>query len=294
MDISNLVGYAKPILIICNFISCILGIVLTVLGSWIALDFTALMNSFFSQDDNSEESQEIAIRNNPNLQSEEDDDDGDEQLNRALKSVFWPLIAVGVLIIFQNIVGCFGVYRELKTWLKPYLIFVYIIMSIEVGGLVLAILEWDSLLDSIKGVFETRLKLYGKDTKVKKFWNDYMNSNYCCGVNNGTDFLLIAQLDESEILPKYCCSNVLFLDDQSICYVEQAHGDAMMGCIKLFIDNKLSTFRFDVGILSLEIFLKLIGTIATSIVLRYVVKGGKEFWDWKKQSKMHKPSYMNP
>ena len=282
MVVMNVANLAKPILIITNTISCGLGIAFTVLGSWIAFDFTAMMRTFFNQDSFGNESNEKVIKQQ--MQCKDDEKvalNNVGSLNSSLAAVFIPLIIVGILIILQNIVGCVGACKEIKRLLKPYLIFVNIVMFIEIGGLALVVFEWDSLLDSIKGVFESRLKLYGTNCEIKRFWDNYMNREKCCGVNDGSDFLHVAQLNESESLPRFCCEDY---DNDDDCSVFQANKDEQPGCIKEFIDDHLKMFRFDIAILSLEIFLKLLGAIATFIILRYVDKGGKEYWDWKIKS----------
>ena len=277
---------AKPILIVCNTLSCILGVLITVLGTWISVDFTEMMSSFFNTDESGERSNEIAVRNNLGLEYQADvENDGTEDVNTSLAMVSWPLITVGLLIIFQNILGCFGAYKELKSLLVPYLFLVCLIVLAEILGLIMSVLKWSSLLENIRGVFELRLSLYAEDEKVRKFWNDYMNSRECCGVNNGTDFFDIAQ-KMPFILPDYCC-----ISSPGECTVDQAHKDEMPGCIQQFIDNHLSMFRFDVCILVLEILLKILGTIASGIILKRALKGNKEFWAWKEMAKSRKFDY---
>ena len=288
MGVMNLANLAKPILIITNTISCGLGLAFTVLGSWIAFDFTAMMSTFFDQDIYGTESNEKEMKQQ--IQCKEHEKvvgDNLGNFNSSLPAVFIPLIIVGISMILQNIVGCVGACKELKRLLKPYLIFVNIIMLIEIGGLVLIVFEWDNLLDGIKGLFESRLKLYGTNCEIKRFWDYYMNREECCGVYNGADFLHVARLNESEILPRYCCEN-----SNVDCTVLKASKDEQPGCIEEFIDDHLTMFRFDILLLSLEIFLKFLGAIATFIILRYVDRGGKEYWDWKIKSKARNPSTL--
>ena len=136
MGVMNLANLAKPILIITNTISCGLGLAFTVLGSWIAFDFTAMMRTFFNQDSFGNESNEKVIKQQ--MQCKDDEKvalNNVGSLNSSLAAVFIPLIIVGILIILQNIVGCVGACKEIKRLLKPYLIFVNIVMFIEIGGL---------------------------------------------------------------------------------------------------------------------------------------------------------------
>ena len=292
MGVMNIANLAKPILIITNTISCSLGIAFTVLGSWIAFDFTAMMSMFLNQDSFGNESNEKDMKHKMKCKDDEKViGDNIGSVNGSLAAVFIPLIIVGILIVLQNIVGCVGAYKELKRLLKPYLIFVNVVMFIEIGGLVLSVFEWDSLLDGIKGVFESRLTLYGTNCEIRRFWDNYMSKEECCGVNNGADFLHGAQLNKSEILPRFCCKNS---DDDKVedCTVFQANKDEQPGCIIEFFDDHLTMFRFDIAILSTEIFLKVLGAIATCIILRYVDKGGKKYWDWKINSKARNPSSL--
>ena len=136
MGVMNFANLAKPILIITNAISCGLGIAFTLLGSWIAFDFTAMMSTFFNQGSFGNESIEKEIEQQMKCKDDKKAvGDNFGSVNSSLAAVFIPLVIVGILIIIQNIAGCVGACKEIKRLLKPYLVFVNVIMFIEIGGL---------------------------------------------------------------------------------------------------------------------------------------------------------------
>ena len=283
LDIAKLVRFAKSMLIISNVLSCTFGILITGLGSWIFADFAGFLRTFFGNEDAIGGNDEVGGNYSTNSKTVKlfaaQETDSLETANQSLDLVSSNLIIVGVMIILQNILGCVGACNELKRLLVPYLIAVVVIILVEIVGLVLSITEWNKLLESIGTLFKLRLTLYGQDEEVTKAWDTHMNNWQCCGAYNATDFIDIAQMNGSETLPKYCCTNLL-----TDCTVDQALKGSMPGCIQRFLESPQNVFRVDIVVLSLEIGLKVLGSISTAVILKHAFEGNKEFWEWRERA----------
>ena len=286
-NIAKLVKFAKPILLTCNAISSIYGIALFVLGIWIQVDFTAMMAQFWGNEKSNTETKVVRVEE----KYEEKKDEGKkEKFEEYLAILSGVAIGLGALILLLNTLGCIGAFKQLKRFLIPYIIFIILLILVEIAGLVLSVIEWDNLIESFKGLFEYRIASYGINTEITESWNNYMDTYNCCGVNNGSDFTYIAKgINETHPLPPYCCS-----DAKINCTVSQALNDTMPGCTKHHIDEGIAKYRFDIAILSLDIGLKLLETIATIVIMHYTVD--KDFWAWRgistyKDKKMDSPEY---
>ena len=102
MTLSKVIKVAKPIAVICNTFSIIIGIVLCVLGKWIINSITALV-------DNISKSVESIGEKHSELLEEDWKDElekGTEAFNDAINDIFMVLVIVGVIMILKNILGC--------------------------------------------------------------------------------------------------------------------------------------------------------------------------------------------
>ena len=99
--LSKVIKVAKPIAVICNTFSVIIGIVLCALGKWIINSITTLV-------DNISKSVESIGEKHSELLEEDWKDElekGTEAFNDAI-DIFMVLVIVGVIVILKNILGC--------------------------------------------------------------------------------------------------------------------------------------------------------------------------------------------
>ena len=102
MTLSKVIKVAKPIAVICNTFSIIIGIVLCALGKWITNSITTLV-------DNISQSVESIVEKHSELLEEGWKDDlekGTEAFNDTINDIFMVLVIVGVIMILKNILGC--------------------------------------------------------------------------------------------------------------------------------------------------------------------------------------------
>ena len=273
-DIERLTRYAKPILVIVNVVSFILGVAFVSIGCYISTQEIGLVKL----------NESIALQHN------EEHEKAKSEANYYLQIVFSSIIGVGLLITLLNLFGCLGAIKESKILLTSYIIFVVFITIAQITGMVLLLIYEAKLKLSISNVLRYRLSYYKEELGLTNKWNEVMKNFECCGVNGMEDFFQIAQQYKwvkFQELPKYCCPS-----KSNTCKFDE--GDVNIpGCLEQYFDSELH--RIDILILAIEIFLNVLGIISSAFILRKSVEGSKKFWEWKSHAYTFKTdSRMQP
>jgi len=127
------------------------------------------------------------------------------------------LVAVGVAIVIQSLLGCTGTFlgccgsRKARCCLITYSVLVAIVILLEIVGAVLVLHVYQGhvkketetfLLETINEDYRTSSQ--GEPNGVTVLWDHIMASLMCCGVNSYLDFQRDPAVYE---VPRVCCQS---------------------------------------------------------------------------------------
>lgn len=113
------------------------------------------------------------------------------------------LIVVGVFIFLIAFFGCCGAYKENHCLTMTFAVCLSLIFILEIAGGIAGFVMRDQIEDEVKHVLEDAMKNYNKDGHegVTKTWNKLQEEFSCCGVNNASDWVSMA----NTTIPESCC-----------------------------------------------------------------------------------------
>ncbi|KAL3842403.1 hypothetical protein ACJMK2_020438 [Sinanodonta woodiana] len=112
------------------------------------------------------------------------------------------MIAAGIIVFIVAFIGCLGGWIENKCLLSTYFISVCVILALEIAAGVIG-LTYKSQLDE---KLQSKLKEGLRDPTKKVAWDNVQSKEMCCGVNNYTDWLGLADSANPNAIPNSCCS----------------------------------------------------------------------------------------
>ena len=260
-DIEKHIRFAKPLLIVINCISFILGAALLGIGCRISTQSIEMVEA----DKNVKR-----IPQNADEMKEEK-----EEIDFYLAIVCSIIIFVGILMCLLSLFGCLGATKETKKLLIPYIIAVVLIALAQLTGLAMSVVYQRELKDSVSTILELRLQYYNADLSLTKSWDHAMSDWNCCGIKGWKDFKNLTD-EKIQTVPKYCC-----LGNSTNCNVNNAQLADVPGCFAKIYNNIYYPYVF--VILAIEAVIKICGVIACSFILRKSLGGSEKFWKWKSQ-----------
>jgi len=109
------------------------------------------------------------------------------------------LVAIGVAIVIQSILGCTGTMmgccgsRKARTFLIVYGILVALVVIIEIVAAILVLYVFKGKISEeaksfMKKTIDDDYRIQGEENSVTVLWNRIMTSLTCCGVDGYQDF----------------------------------------------------------------------------------------------------------
>lgn len=114
------------------------------------------------------------------------------------------LMAAGGIIMLVTFFGCCGVCTENHCMLYIYGTLLSLILLVEIGGAVAALMLKDEADQAITKAMTDNLKDYSSDQPTKDAWGQIQRSLKCCGINNFQDWTNVTDVGPSDV-PDSCC-----------------------------------------------------------------------------------------
>ena len=151
-DIKKSIRVAKPLLIVINCISFILGVALIGIGCWISTQSIEMLES------------EKNVTRIP--QKGDEMEEGKEEISLHLSILWSIIIGVGILMCLLSVFGCLGASKESKKLLIPYIIAVVLITLAQITGLTMSLVYQRELKESVSTIFDLKLQYYNTDSSL--------------------------------------------------------------------------------------------------------------------------------
>lgn len=94
------------------------------------------------------------------------------------------MIGAGVVLLLIGCIGCVGALRERKCCIGMYFSAVLLLFIVEVGLVVLAYMN----PDSIKDLAKESMNEYNNNIAIKEAWDTIQEKHQCCGYENSLDW----------------------------------------------------------------------------------------------------------
>jgi len=187
-------NFIKYTLFLTNFIVFVLGLVTLGFGIWILVDEPSFLKLF-------DDAQTVLNDNNI-------DTSGFDLGLYAGAPVI--LIVVAVIVSLIAFFGCFGALKESRCLLITYFV---ILLAIFIAAIVGAVLIFQGNFENeIKEPLEESIKYYKEnpetdsDKTYKAMWDTVQGELRCCGINNVSDWSVVASEFQAPInKPAGCC-----------------------------------------------------------------------------------------
>jgi len=106
------------------------------------------------------------------------------------------LVAVGVIIFFVSLFGCFGAYRRSTVLVNIYALLLLLILILEISAAIAAYSMRANIKSSVEKNMNTTMAEYKTDDYSKGSWDFMQERLECCGIYGPTDW--------KEEMPKSC------------------------------------------------------------------------------------------
>ncbi|XP_039304279.1 CD151 antigen [Solenopsis invicta] len=133
-----------------------------------------------------------------------------EMGNDQLAVAFIVLLMIGIIMISIAIFGIVAALRKIKSMLLIYVIFVFLLLVIVIGG-VQQYNSYKKVIKFFKIIMENSLQFYYDKKFIRSFWNITQSMYHCCGIDSWEDWKA-----HGLTVPDSCCK----LDQQSNCNAE--------------------------------------------------------------------------
>lgn len=230
---------AKYLLIVINILFFVLGIGVTVVGTWIIAGKTSLIN----------------LVTNATIQA---DVSAEENMKNGVEYYFTfaalIVIGTGALIILLSLVGCFGAIKESKCLLILYASVVILITLAQSIGIILSAVFQQKLKTQIGKLFKSSLTHYGTEPHITSIWNTKMNKLECCGVTDYSDF---ETLNSTILIPAFCCSK-----STSTCNVDSLgkyDAEDPRGCLEKGLEVITGNMHYAIIVAAAVIVIEILG-----------------------------------
>lgn len=98
------------------------------------------------------------------------------------------LIAIGVIIFFVSLFGCFGAIRKSVLIVNFYALLLAIILVLEISAAGAAYTMRSDISNYIEKRMENSMQFYAEETYEKSSWDFLQQRLQCCGIHNSTDW----------------------------------------------------------------------------------------------------------
>ena len=203
-------SFAKHFLIVINVLFFFLGVAILVLGTWISVDKSSLIDLIGNSTNNAQ-----------TIKPRHPVEDPGQEVNYYFTLASLIIIGIGSFIVLLSLVGCFGAIKESKCLLISYSTVVILITIVQSIGIILSAVYQKELKTHMSTYFKSTLKYYGHRDIVDTYWNGKMNKLDCCGVHGYEDFNKTLTK-----LPTKCC-----IQDVTFCTKGIANKEKKTGCL---------------------------------------------------------------
>jgi len=114
------------------------------------------------------------------------------------------LMVAGGVIMLVTFFGCCGVCTESPCLLYTYGTLLTLILLLEIGAVVTAVILKDDAEIAITEGFQANLMNYGKDNATTEAWGQIQSGLKCCGVDSFKDWEQVDTVPKGDV-PDSCC-----------------------------------------------------------------------------------------
>ena len=211
---------SKQLLIVLNILFFVLGIGVLILGTWISVDKTSLLDLVSNST-----TDQVLSRSEKEVKNEVD-------YYFTIASL--GIIGTGAFIVILSLVGCCGAFKESKCLLITYAVIVILVTLVQSIGIILSAVYQDELKTHISSALKPTLQHYGydQDPAITKYWDTKMTTLQCCGIKGHQDFI---GLNTTKNINEICCLGGPCTSSN----IKQNGNETVPGCVdKAFLDLK--------------------------------------------------------
>lgn len=174
------------------------------------------------------------------------------------------LMVAGGIIMLVTFFGCCGVCTENHCMLYIYGTLLALILVVEIGGAIAALMLKDDADKAITNAMTNNLENYATDKPTRDAWGQIQRSLKCCGIKNFQDWKNVTDVGPSDV-PDSCCvtevngcgKGVLSGGGESSA-VSRIHADGCLTTVRKVISSNVVLVG---GIAAGVVVLQLIGII---------------------------------
>jgi len=174
------------------------------------------------------------------------------------------LVAIGVAIVIQSILGCTGTMMgcsgnsKARTFLIVYGVLVALVVVCEIVAAILVLYVYKGKISAeaksfMKKTIEEDYRVEGTENSVTLLWNQIMTSLECCGVDDFTDFTGGA--------PGSCCNN------STLTCPDPPSTQMTTGCFDLLISGSVPAIASSLAVVTV---FQIVGVILACCLARKV------------------------
>lgn len=114
------------------------------------------------------------------------------------------LMVAGGVIMLVTFFGCCGVCTESPCLLYTYGTLLALILLLEIGAVITAILLKDDAERVVTDGFRNQIQNYNVDNATTKAWDEIQTGLQCCGIDNFEDWKAVSSVPNGNV-PDSCC-----------------------------------------------------------------------------------------
>jgi len=173
------------------------------------------------------------------------------------------LVAVGVAILIQSLLGCTGTFlgccgsRKARCCLLTYSVIIAIVILLEIVGAVLVLHVYETHVKAETEEFMKktiddyyRPSSQGEPNGVTVLWDHIMTSLQCCGVNSFLDFQNGTESAQDQI-PLACCSSA---NETDSCSASPEEGPLLeqltRGCYSVLLTHSVPAIAASIAVVT--------------------------------------------